>query len=306
MTTMASPDLAREALAAPALRKSVAAMVRRRVPADDVEDVAQTILCDALAASSIPSNPEELRRFVAGIARHKVADFHRRPRWVELTTAPEPTAVQAPVEARALLARIASSAAASVREQETLGWLVREHAGEPLSTIAADAGLPWPAVRQRVSRLRRALRSQWAHALALLVIAGACGALAERGRAHRSAIVADPTGDPVARAAIVAEGVWHIERVVDSKGAFDTAAAAIEARLVTVRISGRHVEIVGPVRTTTLRIVSITTRGDGDLAIELRDAGGGVQHAIGSIERDRMRLTVLDGPLRGSALLARR
>jgi DNA-directed RNA polymerase specialized sigma24 family protein len=281
-------------------------MVRRRVPAAEVEDLAQTILCDALAASNVPSNPEELRRFVAGIARHKVADFHRRARWVPLESAPEPAAEPAPVEARALLTSIAESASASAREKETLGWLVREHAGEPLSTIAADAGLPWPAVRQRVSRLRRALRAQWAQALALLVVAGACGVLAERSRADRSAIVADPLGDPVARTASLARGTWHIDRVAFASGTFDTAAATVEAKLVTVEVAGRRVEVVSAMHKSALSITSASTRADGSVAIDLRDDAGRTVHAIATIDGDRMRLELTGGSLRGTAQLTRR
>jgi DNA-directed RNA polymerase specialized sigma24 family protein len=292
MTTLAGPDFLREAIGAPSLRRSVAAMVRRRVPAGDVEDLAQTILCDALAAPGLPSDPEELRRFVAGIARHKVADFHRRTRHDHVSEIEELPADPPPVEARALLARIVSSVAPSVRERETFEWLVREHDGEQLRTIAADAGLPAPAVRQRVSRLRRVLRAQWAHALALLVIVGAAAALAE----HRetSAIAPDPAGDAVARAALPVQGRWHVER---SSATFETS--------VDIRVLGRRVEIVGPVRTTRT-ITSATPNADGSLAIELRDDAGNLQHATAKVYGDELHLTVHDGRLRGTATLIRR
>lgn len=310
-----------EALAAPSLRRSLAAMVRRRVPANDVEDVAQTILCDALAAPGIPSDPEELRRFVTGIARHKVADFHRHARRTATRTAdlsaadaadaappPALTVDPAPIEARALLARIASSVAesASRREQETLEWLVREHAGEQLQTIAEESGVPAPAVRQRVSRLRRVLRAQWAHALVLLAVGGSCAVLTERAhRDHASAIVADPTGDPIARAATLMQGRWRIESIV-ARDAGDTAAAALEAKVVDIRISGRRVELVGPVHTTSRAIGAATRRPDGSLSIELLDDGGNVQHLTARVDGERMLLTVHDGRLRGTARLVRR
>ncbi len=193
-TTSQSTAFVREGLAAPSLRHSLASMVRRRVPAADVEDIAQTILCDALAAPNVPSDPEDLRRFVAGIARHKVADFHRRARRAEPTVADvetiEQLATKPCFEARTLLARIARSVASSSRERETLGWLLREYAGEQLRVIAAEAGLPAPAVRQRVSRLRRMLRSQWSHALLLILVVGSCGIAANHARQSRSSIVA--------------------------------------------------------------------------------------------------------------------
>ncbi|HSO34062.1 MAG TPA: sigma factor [Labilithrix sp.] len=302
MTMMPAPFFPRQAIAAPALRRTVAAMVRRRVPAGDVEDLAQTILCEALAAPGLPSDPAELRRFVAGIARHKVADFHRRTRRHDSSEVDELGVDPPPVEARALLARIVSSVASSVRERETLEWLVREHDGEQLRTIAEDAGLPAPAVRQRVSRLRRVLRAQWSHALALLLVAGACGVLAERARRESSAIVADPTGDPVARAAVVAQGQWRVAEVT----AETSHAAALEAKVVDIRIQGRRVSVTGPALAVTRSITDATTRADGSLAIELRDETGAVQHATAKVDGDRMQLTLHDGRLRGTATLVRR
>ncbi|MDB4936281.1 MAG: hypothetical protein JWP87_3253 [Labilithrix sp.] len=312
MTSTAAPDLAREALAAPSLRRSLAAMVRRRVPKDDAEDVAQTILCDALAAPSIPSDPEDLRRFVAGIARHKVADFHRRSRRAEHaavdTDDAEISVDPAPIEARALLSSIASSVATSGREQQTLEWLVREHAGEQLQTIAEDEGLPAPAVRQRVSRLRRVLRAQWAHALVALLVAGSCAALANHARQERSnaSIVADPTGDPVARNVLLANGTWRVEHVTPIDSAPDDAAAALEAKVVDIRITGRRVELVTPAHTVTRTISAATRRDDGTLSIELHGDSRAPQHLTARIQDSRMHVTILDGPMRGSADLVRR
>jgi DNA-directed RNA polymerase specialized sigma24 family protein len=302
MTTLPGPDFTREAIAAPSLLKSVAAMVRRRVPAGDVEDLAQTILCDALAAPALPSDPIDLRRFVAGIARHKVADFHRRARRYDVSEVDDLAGEPPPVEARALLARIVSSVASSVRERETLEWLVREHDGEQLRSIAEDAGLPAPAVRQRVSRLRRVLRAQWAHALALLVVAGTCGALAERAHRNGAEIVADPTGDPVARAAVVAQGRWHVEHVVTE----ETSAAALEAKVVDIRIRGRRVAVAGPLGTVTRTIAAATTLPDGSITLDLHDDAGAVQHATAKVDGDHMLLTLHDGRVRGTARLVRR
>ena len=300
MTMMPIPFFPRQALGALALRKTVSAMVRRRVPAGDVEDLAQTILCEALAAPGLPSDPVELRRFVAGIARHKVADFHRRTRRHDSSDVDDLEVGPPPVEARQLLASIVASVSSSVRERETLEWLVREHDGEQLRAIAEDAGLPAPAVRQRVSRLRRVLRAQWSHALALLVVAGACGVLAERARHERSAISADPTGDPVARAAVVAQGRWHVEQVVAEQ------PSSLEAKLIDVRVQGRRITVLGPVSSVTRTIAEATTLADGSLALQLRDDAGSLQHATVKVEGDRMQVTLHDGRLRGSATLVRR
>src|SRR6185437_13376397 len=90
------------ALADPALRRALADFVRRRVPPADVDDVVQTVLCDALIAQGRPRDPEGLRRWLLGIARHKVVDVHRRARReppVELPDIPEGPP---PIEAREL------------------------------------------------------------------------------------------------------------------------------------------------------------------------------------------------------------
>ncbi len=300
MTMMPTAFFPRQAIGAPALRKTVAAMVRRRVPAGDVEDLAQTILCEALAAPGLPADPAELRRYVAGITRHKVADFHRRTRRYDSSDVDQLEVDPPPVEARQLLASIVASVSSSVRERETLEWLVREHDGEQLRTIAEDAGLPAPAVRQRVSRLRRVLRAQWSHALALLLVAGACGVLAERARHERSTIFADPTGDPVALAALGAQGQWHVEHVVAEQ------EGSLDAKLVDVRVQGRRITVNGPVSSATRTIAAATRRPDGAIALELHDGSGAIQHATAQVEGDRMQITLHDGRLRGTATLVRR
>src|SRR3954470_9835498 len=72
------PSTAKDSLGDPALRQSLQDFVRRRVPPSDVDDVVQTVLVDALAAEGRPREAEELRKWLLGIARHKVADCHRR------------------------------------------------------------------------------------------------------------------------------------------------------------------------------------------------------------------------------------
>lgn len=166
---MAHTELARDEV-----RRALAAMLRRRVPGQEVDDLAQTILCDALASGTIPSDPEEIRRWLVGIARHKVADFHRRAARRgarDQGEAPLATCAAPPsaFEEREVLHRLLG-AIESRRDAETMEWLVREHGGERLADIAAENGLPAPVVRQRVSRLRRALRSRWASAVGVLVL----------------------------------------------------------------------------------------------------------------------------------------
>lgn len=150
------------------LRASLQRFVRRRLPHGDAEDVVQDTLTDALAASRAPEDPRELRKWVFGIARRKVADA--------VATAPRGQAVPrdsdgaapAPSEIDAVdMVRWARSEVGEDPDNSrTLGWLVREGLfGETLADIAEQSGLPPATVRQRVSRMRRFLRERWASQL---------------------------------------------------------------------------------------------------------------------------------------------
>jgi hypothetical protein len=68
----------------------------------------------------------------------------------------------------------------------------------------------------------------------------------------------------------------------------DTSAASIEAKLMTLRIAGRRVEVVGPMHTTTPGITDVAVRDTGELAVDLRDDSGRVLHALARVELDRV------------------
>jgi RNA polymerase sigma factor (sigma-70 family) len=283
------------------LLRNAAALVRRRVPAEEVEDVAQTIVCDALAARRDLPSEEEHRRFVAGIARHKVADFHRRARR-RLDDATDEIDAAGPCdamryEARALLDRVVASVDGP-RERETFEWLVREHHGEQLAEIAEEAGIPAPAVRQRVSRLRRLLRARWSHALAFLLVAGSCGAIARQAASPTDTIVADPIGDEATRAIGLAQGTWRVDRVLDDPALVASSVASV----MRVRVEGSRITV----GRTKREIVRVTSAGDGSLSLDLRDASGRIDHATVRWGDDAsLVVTLSDGPLRGSARLVR-
>jgi hypothetical protein len=57
------------------------------------------------------------------------------------------------------------------KAKETLDWMLREGHGEKLEAIAAEARLPAPQVRKRVSRLRQHLRERWALDLSVALVA---------------------------------------------------------------------------------------------------------------------------------------
>ena len=190
---MAMPELVtsdRTALLSdPALRAELARFVRGRVPDADIEDVVQATLTDAFAAKQGPSEAEEIRRWVFGIAKNKIVDVHRKAKrevHSETPVGEETAAESAPLSARDLLRWAEKELPEAEGADSTLEWMLREGSGEKLEHIAEDAELPPARVRQRVSRMRRYFRTRWAAQLAaaaaLLILVFAIWAI-WRGRA---------------------------------------------------------------------------------------------------------------------------
>jgi DNA-directed RNA polymerase specialized sigma24 family protein len=213
----AAPSDLRDALADPNVRRRLVAIVGRRVPPDATEDVVQSVLCDALAAREVPT--ESLPRWLYAIARHKVADFHRRAKLRTRETAGE-EATRDPLEERDLLER----AQAIAPDRRALEWIVRAETGVSLAEIAREEELPAPVVRQRVSRLRRALRTALLAAAALAVVL----AVSAR-RAPVDTIRSDRAAAPSL------DGRWHVVRAACAAGAPPACAGAVGTH---VRISG--------------------------------------------------------------------
>lgn len=137
----------------------------------------QNTLADALASPAAPSDPAEFRRWVQGIARHKVADlYRRRGRQPALAGDLQEMAAEPSPPTAELEQWIEQELPQTEGARATLTWLLRESAGETLDEIAREAALPAPRVRQRVSRLRRHFQSRWlalgAAGLALLLGVG--------------------------------------------------------------------------------------------------------------------------------------
>ncbi len=152
-------------------REALVAMARKRVPESDVEDVVQAALTEALVSKSRPEDPESLRKWIWGVARNKVADYHRRSRR-ETFDVPEVAVDAAAHSERDLLRWATRSLPKGKDAEETLEWLLREGEGEKLEAIAESANVPAPRVRKRVSRLRAHLREHWAKEAAALAALG--------------------------------------------------------------------------------------------------------------------------------------
>ncbi len=152
-----------------ALRAKLVRFVRTRVPEAEAEDIVQTTLTDALASKHAPEAREEIERWLHGIAKNKIVDHfrkHRRevPHDGELED--EVVAESAPLGARDLLRWAESELPEGEGADSTLEWMLREADGEKLEHIAAEAKMPAPRVRQRVTRMRKHYRRRWAAQLA--------------------------------------------------------------------------------------------------------------------------------------------
>jgi DNA-directed RNA polymerase specialized sigma24 family protein len=156
------------------LRNTLIATVGKKVPAHDVEDVVQGALAEALASQSAPADPEAFRKWLWGLVRHKVADYHRGRRFEREdpdTLHAEPAAHDANNLYQWASARLPQTEGV----HETFSWLLREGDGETLEDIAREEAVPPARVRKRVSRLRAHLRDHWKQELALLAAVGVLG-----------------------------------------------------------------------------------------------------------------------------------
>jgi DNA-directed RNA polymerase specialized sigma24 family protein len=155
----------------PDLRAALVAMVRRRVPESEVEDIVQATLTDAFESAHAPEDPETFRRWIFGVAKNKVVDYHRRA-GRETFEVPEVPERPAPHTEADLLRWAERHLPPGEENRTTLDWMLREGDGEKLEWIAESEKVPAPRVRQRVSRLRRHLKTHWQREVSLLAALG--------------------------------------------------------------------------------------------------------------------------------------
>jgi DNA-directed RNA polymerase specialized sigma24 family protein len=173
MTEPVPASTVRDRFADAGLRRSLVAMVRRRVPPHEVDEIVQSTLADACASKTVPSEADALERWVRGIARHKIADYHRHAHR-EVSIEPDALAASAVSDHSAHeAADLLRWAERESDRDDTLDWLLREGDGEKLQTIAREEQVPAARVRQRVARLRRHFRARWAAQIAAALAMGA-------------------------------------------------------------------------------------------------------------------------------------
>jgi DNA-directed RNA polymerase specialized sigma24 family protein len=139
--------------------------VGRRVASADVSDIVQETLVDAISSGDAPEAPDARRRWVHGIARHKVADHFRRlarERPVEWPVCSEPVAESSAVMALELYHWARRELPEAAYAKQTFEVLLREGNGETLEEIARNELLDAAQLRKRVSRLRKYFRQRWA------------------------------------------------------------------------------------------------------------------------------------------------
>jgi RNA polymerase sigma factor (sigma-70 family) len=201
---MSSPRLVAR-LADPDLTARLSHFVRTRVPEGEVGDIVQSTIADALAAAEHPEGDEDIVRWVFGICRHKLVDWFRRMRReVPHDLESNEDAAQAesvPTSAMDLMRWARKELPPGKENEQTLEWMLREGEGEKLETIAAEANVPAPRVRQRVSRLRRYYKKKWAAqaaAVAALLIVALAIVFALRRKDEQVAPRPEPSFEPSA------------------------------------------------------------------------------------------------------------
>lgn len=149
-------------IGSPEIRRMLNDFVKRRVPDADVDDVVQTVLVEALASDRVPTDKVELRKWLTGVARHKIADLHRKGARERPAEIPDIETAPPPVEEHELVRWAEEQAKQGGKEGgATLRWMAREGEGDKLEHIAAEEKLPAATVRQRVSRMRRFMKERW-------------------------------------------------------------------------------------------------------------------------------------------------
>jgi DNA-directed RNA polymerase specialized sigma24 family protein len=228
-------------------------VLRRRVPHEEVDDIIQSVVCDALGSQRIPERREELSKWLVTIAKNKAIDFFRKQR---ADGSCEPGDLPSPApsfEARDLLCRIVKDACGADASKQAMHLALREGDGESYAELARFEGATQAALRQRVSRFRRSMTAKWLSAAALvLLVAG--GVAAHRAFAPSTEAIAPDLDRASLEAVEPYRGDWNVVSWSGSE-AFATDLG-VEVRRGQVLIKSKMGGFV-------CEIESVTTRADG-------------------------------------------
>jgi hypothetical protein len=254
------------------------------------------------------------------IAKNKVADYHRRAGRELPSDELEIGASSNVVEDRDLLGAVLREAALDPRGPETLDWLVREHEGETLGSIAAEQRLEAAAVRQRVSRLRKRLRVALLLAAALSAGGFVWWSASEPAsklavKEPEIAIVPDaptaaeappPAGSTTRASALPSlDGAWQVDAAEPAEGTSAAVRAVVAAQraITTITVSGSDVVIASPAREVRGALSLRSTAPNRWVGTLTTDRGASPVEV--SYEAGRATVTATGGPLRGTVVLSR-
>ncbi len=279
-----------ERLADSSLRSCLLGHAKRSLSPADAEDVVQQTLCDAMSAHRRPAQDAEVAPWLMTILKRRICDWFRSPRTERFEESDPARGHDAnrgagfdrAVDARDMLERVVAHVSAP--DRDTLRWLVEEHDGDTLETIAARDRCAGPVVRQRIHRFRQRLRARWLLAATLsLVLWGAIAAH------RREAIIVrdDMALAPVALAE--ATGLYEIDETSVGPGLSRADRALLDglqlghARVRVSRPRGEPDTIVVDVSGVLLRIV---TANDGRMRVRASDGSEHVVRVARRVARD--------------------
>ncbi|RYE95091.1 MAG: hypothetical protein EOO75_00200, partial [Myxococcales bacterium] len=225
-------------------------VVRRSVPENDVEDVVQSAVCDALRAPRIPERKEELSRWLVTIAKRRAADLHRACRPQD-ELGPDLAGPEVlPVEWRDLVQRAVDDASTDDYARRTLELSLREVDGEPYATLAHDEETSEVALRQRVSRFRRRMFARWL-AVATFGAALVLGARAGVLRGTEATLIV-PEEDIGVRASLQPlRGTWVVRGWSGSEPLVDGSRVTIDGTTLRLAMTA-HDDVFSVVSVETL------------------------------------------------------
>ncbi len=289
---MNASTLLRDHVGDSSVRSLLRRIVARRVPREEVEDIVQAVVCEALAAKRIPSSKDELSPWLVGIARHKVADHFRGHRDESLCDEAHITP-SPPLEARDLLRRVLADAEVNACVRQAMNLALREADGESYADLARSEAASEAALRQRVSRFRRAMASRWLGAAGLVFLLAMTPMLPRLPEYE----TIGPDLDGATLAAVdVCQGAWTV-----------TSWTGAEPLVIGSRVNvGRgHVHLSALSGSVAFAIASVKPLGDGTEEWTLSSGAAGKIVTIVKRTGARATLTLTGGRFAGVATLER-